>query len=104
MKDTDVPGLMRSFLSKLADLEVDLVLRLPLEAADACIPSLGATTVVCVSFRGADCLFDAFLEGPVPVRTRRAFSRACSSNSISSFSPGEESVCEDSSMQTCGHR
>lgn len=91
VEDTDVPGLFCSFLARLADLEVDLVVVwFPLEAANACIPSL-------VSFRGAHCLFEPFLEGPVPVRTQRAFSRACSSNSISSFSPGETSVSEDSS-------
>ncbi len=100
-EDTDVPGFLCSFL---ADLEVDLVVVwFPLEAAVACVPSLDVTTAVPGSFRGADCLFESFLEGPVPVRTRRAFSRARSSNSISSFSPGEVSVSEDSSMQTCGY-
>lgn len=103
VEDTDVPGFWCSFLSRLADLEVALVVVwFPL---DGCITSLDVTTVVPGSFRGADCLSlsESFLEGPVPVRTRRAFSRARSSNSISSLSPGEVSVSEDSSIQTCGY-
>lgn len=100
VEDTDIPGLLCAFLSRLADLEVDMVVVcFPLQAADDCIPSLDVTTAAPGSFAGADPLFESFLEGPAPVRTRRAFSRARSSNSISSFSPGEVSVSKDSSTQ-----
>lgn len=44
-QDTDVPGRMWCFLSKPADLKVRLVVCLPLEAADACPPSLAAVGI-----------------------------------------------------------
>lgn len=90
VEGADGADLLCSF--EVADLEVDLEVDwFPLKAAETCIP-LHATAVVPGFFWDGDCLSEAFFEYPVPVRTRRAFSRARSSNSISSFSPGEISV------------
>lgn len=95
-----MPGFLGSF--GLADLEVDLDAgRFTLGAAEAGVPSVHATAAGQGSFRGGDCLLGSFLECPVPLRTRRAFSRARSSNSISSFSPGEVSVAAE--IEACKH-
>lgn len=100
---TDNPGRLCPFLSRLADLVDDLiVLWLPLDAADECVISTGLAPKVPVSFPGLGIL-DSFLEGSELVRTRRAFSRAFSSSSMSSLSHGETPVYENSNMQTCGY-
>lgn len=100
---TDNPGRPCPFLSRLADLVDDLiVLWLPLDAADECVISTGLAPKVPVSFPGLGIL-DSFLEGSELVRTRRAFSRAFSSSSMSSLSHGETPVYENSNMQTCGY-
>lgn len=89
VKDQNVPEWIGCVLLELADFEADLELCFPLEGADARGPSLRTTGASCVSFRAKDGVFESFLEGPLPARTLRAFSSACSSNSISSLSLAE---------------
>lgn len=81
-KDQNVPEWVGCVLLEQADFEADLELCFPLEGADARGPSLRTTA-------SWDGVFESFLEGPLPARTLRAFSSACSSNSISSLSLAE---------------
>lgn len=97
--NVDKPVFFCSFLSSLPDLEVILLICLPEGAADVGLPSLGGTAEVRGSFSVADGLFGSFAGCPVPVRTQRAFFRARSSSSKSSFSPGDISVFNGSSIQ-----
>lgn len=92
MSNVDKPVFFGSFLSSLPDLEVNLLVCLPEGAADVRRLSLGGTAEVRESFRGADGLSGSFAGCPVPVRTQKAFSKARSSSSRSSFSLGESSV------------
>lgn len=95
---TDAPVFFGSFLLSLPDLEVILLVCLPEGAADVCLPSLGGTAEVRGSFSIADWLFGFLVGCPVPVRTQKAFSKARSSSSRSSLSPGEISVLHGSSI------
>lgn len=80
-----VPEFICSFLLELADFRV-LELHFPLDGADARVLSLRTVTASHVSFRFKHGVFESFLEDPMPARTLRAFSNACSSSSISLLS------------------